>query len=213
MLVYTANLGGIDDPLIPVAQLNVELTYRRFTDADFPPRPRAMTRRLQARIPKIFGWDLCPGHDLYLWVDGSLHLHRPDSAHWFSDVLEDQDIAVFKHPSRLTLQDEIDFVRTKLKAGSRYLAARYEGEDLNGLEAYLHREHLQGLPLFASGAFIYRPTPTIQSAMKEWWGLTARYHAIDQIQMSVALHEWACRVKVIDQDIYHASHLEWRGHR
>jgi hypothetical protein len=213
LLVYTAMLGSIDQIVPPVPQTGVDLDVRVFTDLDFPPRPRAMTRRLQARIPKIFGWDLALGYDAYLWIDGSLAMTRPDAAAWFLSQLGSHDICVFRHPWRMTLQEEIDFVRAKMASGSRYLLSRYEGEDLDGLERYLVREHLTALPLFASGAFIYRPTPAIQAACQAWWNLTARYHALDQIQLSVALHQCACATHVIDEDIYHASHLSWIGHR
>jgi hypothetical protein len=64
------------------------LTFHRFTDANFPPRPLAMTSRLQAGIPKMFGWQLRPGHDVYIWIDASRGLLRDDSVAWFLEQLE-----------------------------------------------------------------------------------------------------------------------------
>lgn len=211
--VISANLGEIDAPVEHVPQEGVEVDYYTETSVTMPPRPHAMTTRLQARIPKCFGWQIHPGYDLYLWADSSLRLSRPDSVQWGIKQLGEKDILVFAHPHRKTVQEEIDFIRAKLKAGSRYVCSRYEGEDLDGLEADLARQGLLGLPLLASTAFLYVPCGRVQAAFKEWWGQIARYHTVDQIQLSAVLYLWAVRQAVVHEDIYHASHLTFVGHK
>jgi len=184
--------------------------YHLHTSEALKPRPKSMTIRLQARIPKMCMAELHPGYDAYVWMDASLDMAYPTTVEWFLAQLGDAEIAVFKHPHRSTLQEEIDFVRTKMARGSNYLLSRYEGEDLDGLEQEVARRGLLGGPLYASTAFIFRPTPEMRSAMKEWWYLTSRFHSIDQIQYTLVLE--GRRVSVIDEDIYHTPHFKWAGH-
>jgi hypothetical protein len=213
--VHTANLGGFDTVQPPVAQLGVEMTYRVFTDADFPSRPRAMSRRMQARIPKCYGWDLEPGYDAYFWLDASLQLSRPDSVAWFLEQLDAADIVVFTHPERGSAREEADFVESKIARGSRYLINRYEGEDTKGQMAAIQKADYVDDKLYASGAFIYRPTVWMQAAMRMWWEHISRFHIIDQLAFPFVLDACRANVKVLQEDIYHASHLSWtreRGH-
>ena len=205
--VHTANLGGFDTVQPPVAQLGVEMTYRIFTDADFPPRPKAMSRRLQARIPKMYGWDLEPGYDAYFWLDASLQLSRPDTVSWFLEHLDGADMVVFTHPWRQTIQEEAEFLRMKAAKKSRYILSRYEGEDLDGQMRAIEDGRYTDDRLYASGAFLYRPTPWVQSALRMWWEHTSRFHCIDQLAFPYVLDSCRVLVKVIDEDIYHASHL------
>ena len=209
--VVSANLGGFDEPVAHVPQEGVDVQYHAFTDAIFPPRPRAMTPRLQAKIPKMFAWDLLPGYDAYLWLDASLQLSKPDSVAWFVAQMNGRDIAVFRHPDRLTIAEEADFLRTKMAHGSRYILARYQGEDLDGQMAAIGKS--SGLRLFAAGAFIYKPTPMVQAAFKDWWVHASRFHIIDQLAFPFVLHEWGVNPSVIDEDIYKASRLRFtRAH-
>ena len=209
VLAYTANLGGFDELVAPVPQEGLEVDYVAFTDADLPSRSRAMTPRLRARIPKMFGWDLRPGYDAYLWHDASLQLSKPDSVRWFLDQLGVATIAVFKHPWRSSAAEEADFLRMKLAKGSRYIHARYAGEDLDGQMRAITQPWYWDDKLYASGAFCYRPGSRIENAMKEWWYHTSRFHVIDQLAFPFALRFGGCEVRVIDEDIYHASHLAW----
>jgi hypothetical protein len=210
VLVHTANLRSFDEVVPPETQ-TVPFTFKVFTDQDFPPRPRAMTGRLQARIPKMFGWDLVLGHDIYLWHDASLQLNCADSIQWFLDTLGDTDIAVFKHPWRQSAREEADYIQCKLLQGSRYVSNRYEGEDLIGqMRAIACQPGYVDDKLYASGAFCYRNTIPVQAALKEWWCQTSRFHSVDQLAFPLALWMHGLTVKVIDEDIYHASHLAWR---
>ena len=68
--VITANLGNFD-PNVDYAEQSLAYDFYKFTDENFPPRFNSMTPRLQARIVKMFGWQMVPPHDLYIWVDSS----------------------------------------------------------------------------------------------------------------------------------------------
>src|ERR1035437_88783 len=95
--ILSANLGGFDTtPQEPVKQ-DLAVTFHRFTDKDFPPII-GLSSRFQYRIPKMFGWQMFPGYDIYIWLDSSMSLQRSDSVQWLLDQLGNADMAFFKHP-------------------------------------------------------------------------------------------------------------------
>ena len=65
--IITANMGNFDKNIDPVEQ-SVKADFFRFIDSNFPPRYQAMTSRFQARIPKMFGWQMNPGYDFYIYI-------------------------------------------------------------------------------------------------------------------------------------------------
>ena len=215
IFVHTANLGGFDVIQPPEAQVGVEMTWRLFGDADFPPRPCAMTRRLQAKIPKMFGWDLAPGYDTYVWHDASLRLSKPDSVAWLTAPLANHDLVIFRHPWRTSIAEEADYLRTKLANDSRYIIRRYYNEDLDGQMRAVQDGAYVDDHLYAGGCFAYRPTTWVKGALTDWWVHTSRFHCIDQLALPYVLAQRGVHVAVIDEDIYHSSHLEFtraKGH-
>lgn len=207
IVVLSANLNNFDTP-VDNAEQTVAHDFCLFTDENFPPRDKAMTSRMQARIPKCFGWQLCPDYDYYIWHDASVRLSQPDSIEWFLEHLEDADMAVLKHPDRDTIQQEADYLKKRLiieKAEPKrnYVLKRYENEWID--------EHLEEVdptqPLYASTAFIYRNTPEVQEALKEWWYFISRYHIIDQLGFPEAIKD--LEVNVIPDDYMECEYLEF----
>jgi len=200
--VISANLGDFDDPQEHTEQ-SVACDYRLVTDETFIPRAKSMTPRLQARIPKCFGWQMYPGYEYYLWVDSSCRLADPEAVQWFLNHLGQNDIAVFKHPDRNTVQEEADYLKYRLHIGCPYISPRYLGEDIDGqLQAVDPNDEL-----YASTAFIYRNTPEVRKALKEWWYHISRFHSIDQLALP-----WVIRdldVSVIPDRYMKCGYLEY----
>jgi hypothetical protein len=189
----TANSGNFDVVHESIEQQGVYIDSFVFTDKNFPPRKLALHPRMQAKIPKMFGWQMVPGYDVYLWIDASFVMAREDTAKWMVEQLDVFDIALFHHPHRNTVKEEFDFI--KLHGDTPYLKQRYEGE----LDFEI------GVPdteLFASTYFIYRNNSRVHNMMKEWWYYTSRYHVLDQLPLPQVLRESACTVKVIQEDVY-----------
>jgi len=202
--VISANLGGYDahspEPHIPQNVLDV--AYYHFTSEDLPPR-KALSLRLQAKIPKMFGWQLCPNHDAYIWLDAPMSFSRPDSVEWFVEQVGNHaDIALFRHPNRRTVIEEAAHLQVMLDKGDPYTVDKYAGEDIDGQLAALGPVDDC---LFAAGAFCYRPTAAVQQAMREWWYHVSRFHVDDQLSLPHVLR--ACRVAVIDENIYKGSRV------
>lgn len=208
--ILTANLGDFDKPVDPVNQITREHTvhFHRFTDKDFPPIAD-LPPRFQYRIPKMFGWQMFPGYDIYVWLDGSMSFPRDDSLQWFLDKLGDNDMAVFKHPWRNTAKEETDHIEEKLREGNKYITARYK----NGL----HKEQLEEMSkalgyvddeLFASTVFVYRSIPKVELALIDWWLNAARFYTVDQIVMAYVLRKHQLNLKVIDDNLFKMPYLK-----
>lgn len=214
LLIYTANLGSFDKNQEHVEQELPEgidfIEYHRWTDSDFLPRFNAMTPRLQARIVKMFGWQMKPDFDYYLWVDSSCRLPKEDCAKWFMGQLGDADMAVFKHNKRQTVGEEAEYLRERLqleKSGKKkpYVLPRYENEDLDGQMEVADPQ----AQLYATTAFIYRDNQQIRDLMTTWWIHTSRYHSIDQLSLPTAIKHSGANVNVIDEDYLKCQHLQY----
>lgn len=206
--ILTANLGKFDTEVENVFQVlpkGLEYTFHRFKDEDFPP-VTGLTPRFQYRIPKLFGWEMFPGYDYYLWLDGSFSLQHKQSLSWFLDRIVNHDIALFTHPWRKTIKEEVEHIDLKLSVGSKYIVPRYA----NGL----HREMLDVIQndqsfkddkLFTSTAFIYHNTRKVQEALMTWWYYQSRYYTCDQVSMSYALRN--LNINIIEQNQYRIPYL------
>ena len=208
-------LGNFDKPVDPGKQeTQHEVTFHRFTDKEFPPIT-GLTPRLQYRIPKLFGWQMFPGYDYYIWLDGSMTLKRPDCVEWFMNQIGDNDIAFFKHPVRRNLRQEVEHIEQKLRENSKYIVPRYK----NGL----HREFLNTIlktgykdkNLFASTAFIYNNNEQTQIFMSAWWTYQSRYYTVDQLAQTYAANIGAKRglkVKTINENLFKIGYLSLVSH-
>lgn len=208
--VVSANLGAYDhDVPWPTleAPLGVEVSVHRFTDANLPPRPMAMTPRLQCGLLKWFGYEFVPGADLYLWIDASCvptaqavpwFCHRLS---WVYDRLQLSDLALFAHPDRQTIRQEYEFMRARLAhPGERYLTSRYRGEWLDEQFAMIADAGYAEAQLFASTAFMYRPSRVVRELLKEVWYGKTRWHLHDQLYLAYAVAQSECTVSVIREN-------------
>lgn len=216
LLVLSANLGNFDSPKEHCEQElfdDVDLIeYHRYTDSDFPPRTASMKPRLQARIPKMMGWQMKPDYDYYIWVDSSCRLSKPDSAKWFIDKLEDRDIAFFKHPNRDTVQEEADYLKYRLSINCPYITPRYKNERIDDQLAIVDPDS----QLFATTAFVYKNTLPARDALTLWWLHTSLYHSIDQLSVAKALDDANARFNVIPDNYQKCEYLEFtrkKGHK
>lgn len=197
--VLSANLGNFDTPVEHVKQ-DIEVDFHTFTDEDFPPIAD-LPPRFQYRIPKLFGWQMKPSYDVYIWLDGSMRLTRPDSVRWMLDQLGSNDIAFFKHPWRKTIKEEVDFIEQRLKDNDKYITPRYK----NGL----HKESLKYTEdgvLYASPVFIYKYSVDVGIQLSTWWLYQSRFYTCDQVSLTYALRN--LRVAVLPGHVFKNDYLE-----
>lgn len=209
--ILTCVLGGFDKLVDPVEQ-DIPVDFHRWTDDNFPPI-MGLTPRLQYRIPKLYGWEMFPGYDYYIWLDGTCSFLRPDCATWYLDQLGYNDIALFAHPNRKTALEEVEHIEDHLRKGKPYISARYK----NGL----HREQLNEMlkdptfvddKLYASTTFIYRDSPKVREFMKDWWYHQSRYFTCDQVVIPYLFHKHNMKVKTFDEPIYKTGYMSLVSH-
>lgn len=209
--ILSANLNSFDKVVKPVDQLLPEgieqIDYHCYTDSDFPPIT-GLTPRLQYRIPKLFGWQMFPGYDYYIWLDGGCSFLREDSAKYYLDQLGEGDIAFFKHPTRRNIRQEVAHIEEHLQLGKPYITSRYK----NGL----HKEQLADIQLdeefkdnklYASTTFIYKDSEAVRDMMRLWWLHQSRYFSCDQIVLPYVLWKTGLSVKTFDQPIYKTGYM------
>ena len=214
--LLSANLGSFERPVPHVPQVmrdGSEVVSRLVTDADFPPRHQTMQPRLQMGLVKRFAWEWIPGCDVYVWVDSSVTLFRPDSVQWFVDTLGDADLALLLHPDRHSIREEAEFLRAKLAAGNAYLMSRYENERL---DAQLEAVTVPGFVddcLYASTAFAFRNSFRVRQMFKEWWFHVSKYHALDQLSLPFVVWDSNLSVNRLTGHLYHHEHLTYTRKR
>jgi len=207
----TAALGEMRLPLH--ADQNVPVEHYSFTYDNFPARTQNMGARLQARIPKMFGWQIVPGADLYIWLDASFSLSQPISVEWLVASLGSGDLAIFAHPDRVTVRQEAEFIRKQIAQGNRYLVRRYLHEDIDGHLALLDHLAYPDDCLYATGALVYRPTATVQAAIWRWWAYTSRYHSVDQLSAPVAFWQEGLQPVILPGNIFTCPMFRYENHR
>jgi hypothetical protein len=208
--VITANLGNFDPPAAHILNRSADVEYFRFDDNNLAPRKNSMSPRLQAHIPKCFGWSLCPGFDYYIWVDASCAFRHPDSIRWFLSKCEGHDIALFAHPNRHSIVEEAEFMRAQIAVGNKYLTSRYAGEDIDGQLAEINSDPgYKDDTLYAATAFIYRNLSVVRAMLKEWWYYSSRYHVNDQLSLPYVVWKSGCRVNVIAENYLKIPYLTY----
>jgi hypothetical protein len=211
--LITANLGGFDNVCDHKKQ-SVDYDYHLITDKEFPPRCKAMTSRMQARIPKCFAWQFAPGYNYYMWIDGNLSLCHEDSLKYFYDNLKGYDLVVLRHKNRPNIRQETRYLRKGIKQESKYIIARYEGELYDELYNAVRKDkdYIDDV-LFQSGIFMYKDSPQVRDAMEGWWYQISRYHIVDQTGFPYAMKKANLKIKILE-DIYdHCWFLKVQKHK
>ena len=207
--IITANLGNFDKMIDPVKQ-SVSCDFYRFTDENFPPRFNSMTPRLQARIPKMWSWQMVSGYNYYLWVDSSCTLANPDSVKWFLKQCEFTDLVVFKHPNRNSIKEEADYLKERLAMKCPYITPRYENELIDEqVSAIKEDKDYVDDKLYASTAFMYKNSGRVHGLLSHWWTHTSRYHSVDQLSFPYVIWKSKCSVKVIPDSYLKTPYLTY----
>jgi len=207
--VISCSLGGFDAQPKHVEQ-SIKADYFYFNDENFPLRP-SMTPRLQAKVPKMFGWQLKPDYDYYLWLDGNMTMNNPDFLKYFLKEIGSCEMAVIKHHRRDTIKWETRYLERALNEQSKYMVARYENEQWKEqLDVIQADDDFDDDWLFIGGVFMYRNTKIVQKALTEWWYHVSRYCIQDQISMPYMMKD--LKVKVLDHDYTKWDFITYKRH-
>lgn len=207
--LLTANTGNFDKEMVNVEQ-DLDHDFFSFNDETFIPRTNAMTPRLQARIPKLFSWQLIPGYDYYVWIDSSCVLAKPDSLRWLVDKCENADMVLFKHPHRSSVKEEADYLQMRLDKKCPYITPRYGNEHLKEeMKEILGDENFVDDKFFATTVYVYKDSEKMRAMQKEWFYYTARYHTNEQLPLPYVLSKSECKVEIIQDNYLKTPYLEY----
>ncbi|NBP57087.1 DUF616 domain-containing protein [bacterium] len=135
--------------------------------------------RRNVKLPKILAFMMVPGYDYYIWHDHHCEV-QVDPKIIIEQHLKDADIAVFKHPRRDCVFEELHIV-----AISKFDTV----ECLNRMHDVMRRctwkEHSG---LYEMTSFIYRNSPKTQAAMLNWWDIIVQSSSRDQLSFPLAAH-------------------------
>jgi hypothetical protein len=204
VLVITANLGGFDDGKIahhPQDTNRYDVSLLRFTDDNFPPRMNALHPRLQAKIPKMLGWEYYPNYDYYLWLDGAVRMTSPDCINFFIESLGCADFAIPHHPDRRTISDELAYMKNLMNLGSIYLNGRYKNEAMTEqVQKYLSDTTFRDKKLYQATYFCYTNylTKSKPGFFRDWFFDCARYSVQDQLSLPYFLNKHEIKTAQID---------------
>lgn len=155
--------------------------------------------RRNAKLPKILGFLFVPGYDYYIWHDHYLDcVVHPKII--IDNFLKEKQIAVFKHPVRNCVYDEMQATVFHKKE-----------KNLNILETYrnflLKNNYPRNNGLYELTSFAYRNTPQVSSMMFSWWELICKYSSRDQLSFPYTINKHN-----IEPAIIPGSPLLYGGH-
>jgi len=210
--LISSNMAGHDYPVTHEKQ-SIPYDSYLYTDENFPLRTKAMGPRMQSKIPKCFGWQLAPDYDYYMWLDASICLFHRDSLKHFLDNCQGHDIVAFPHHRRPNIWEEYRYIRRGLWQSS-YITSRYENEFLDEQMQVIRKDKsYKDDTLLLSGMFMYRNTPQVQSALKEWWYHITRYHVVDQLAFPYVIKKAGLKLKLLPDVWHNCWYLKTHNHK
>ncbi|MGW7159265.1 glycosyltransferase [Paenibacillus taichungensis] len=142
--------------------------------------------RRTSRLAKILAHKYLPPHDVSVYIDASLEIKTEDVHSMVSECLNDKEIALFKHPVRNCLYEEVDYCVS-------------QNENLLHDGTLQKQKYLKdGLPenygLFENAFIVRKNTKAIQQLNDLWWSEYENGAERDQFSLMYCL--WKLEVKV-----------------
>jgi hypothetical protein len=159
--------------------------------------PRLRARRVKTLIHQY------SSADITLWIDGSFAV-LGDPADWALELLQDRDIALFRHPDRETVAAEARVCLQKRLASPSVLNSQ--------VGRYAREGFTDNVGLFATGIVLRRMTPKICELGEAWW---SEVLSSERDQLSLPYLIWKLRipVKIIPGNIYEQRLFRHHRHR
>jgi hypothetical protein len=208
VLVSTALFGGeLYSKWVDQVSDRYEIVFNRIDNKTESPRTKAMSPRLRGKIPKMVAWEDHPGYDYYIWMDAGFSILDPSAIERMVDqCLNGVDICLFRHSSRHSVKQELDFVVSLMHAGNQYLVDRYEGERMiEQVQSYSKDTTWVDNVLFECGTFIYSKDIVANkehNVMKEWFYHNCIWSVQDQLSLPYLLHKFGIRYKLFEGNVY-----------
>jgi len=207
VLVTTASFGsGLHSKWVDQISDRYEIVFNRIDETKESSRRKAMSPRLRAKIPKMIVWEDYPDYDYYIWIDAGFSISYNSCIERMIDECLDVNACFFRHSSRTSVRQELEFVTSCMKDGNSYLLSRYEGERMiEQVENYLKDCSWIDDVLFECGTFIYSKNLVKNkeyNIMKEWFYQNCIYSVQDQLSLPYLIHKFNVNYKLFTGNVY-----------
>jgi hypothetical protein len=187
--IYTANIGGRDVAYPQVAQSDVDVEWVYYTDDPGLDVPEPWERRLVDRIdrhPNMAAkwWKTHPSPATVdggyaIWVDASMEITNPLFASAAIGSLDGAPIAVWRHPRRACVYDEVDASLGAEAQGGRYATLPLREQ----AAAYRREGYPERAGLYACGTIVWTDDALLLG--DAWWRECVRWGYQDQVSFPV----------------------------
>ena len=191
-IAVITSISGINNKLINPSKVFDNVDYHAFVDditensiwkqhknLDFTIDKQYKGRR-NAKIYKILPNLFLPEYDYYFWAD-STHEVIVDPHHVVNNIINNSDIALFKHPQRNCVYDEANEL---INLNYDHINLIQEQKKYYELNNYPKNNGLYELP-----CSIRKNTEVINRMNLMWWEIICKYSSRDQISLPYVLYK------------------------
>ena len=200
-IAVITSISGINNKLINPSKIFDNVDYHAFVDnitdnsiwiqhknLDFTIDTQYKGRR-NAKIYKILPNLFLPEYDYYFWAD-STHEVIIDPYHVVNNIINNSDIALFKHPQRNCVYDEANEL---INLNYDHINLIQEQKKYYELNNYPVNNGLYELP-----CSIRKNTEIINRMNLMWWEIICRYSSRDQISLPYVLDRLNIKPYILD---------------
>ena len=213
--IYTAIFGNYDDlkplPKMPGVDAfcftdnpNIEADGWKTIVWNFATPPTHP--RMRAKWFRMYPNECLPEYRYTIWIDASFQVTDPFFAGWMMKYLGDNDLALFRHPDRNNIKDEVEASRVMHK---------YAGHDMSSQIAhYRNLGYQDECGLFATGVLVrdYGNQRMVELG-NSWWVENNAWTYQDQLSLPFLLWQMGITPNIIPGNIYLNEWLRWIPHQ
>lgn len=193
LAIVCANINSIDH-VQGIPRQKVDYDYYYFNENNLPfPLPN-LNPRMRSKYIKIMMHRFLQQYDAYIWIDGKVQVLQNNFAELMIKNLEGNDVAIFKHQERKTPLEEIEFIETHMKNGSKYVLSRYGNQQIEKEKEWF----VESMPLYETTLFARLNNDKVNYQFEQWWHKTIEYSCFDQAMFSY-IAGWL-NVDVLDRE-------------
>lgn len=192
--LLTANIGSID-PIQGMPRQTVDCDFKYYTENNLPyPMPN-LDNRLKSKYIKIQSHKFI-SCDKMIWIDGRVKIISKSFVEAFTDPLNDHDVVIFRHPERITIGEEMEYIIGNMNKGNHYLLSRYGNQQMEKEYELYKDSNNTGLPLYACTIFARNVNEKTNAVFNDWWEKCLQYSYFDQTMFSFVSQ--SLKIKVLD---------------
>lgn len=194
--ILTANIGGIDE-VKGIPKQTIPVDYYCYFDNNLPyPLPN-LNNRLKSKYVKIQTHRFLPEYDYYIWIDGRVEIKADTFVETILEQLGSNDVALFGHTERRTVDEEMRFILAQIGRGNQYILSRYGNQDIKSEQEFYHQQGTSNAELFACTLFARRNNDKVNDAFNEWWNRCIEFSYFDQAMFSHVAVTKGLKVKTL----------------